>query len=287
MTCPTPLRNGVTVVSLSRSVSQVQQLSTASAMASSQHYIWAGGHFVLLFASLYCLYSTIFFRKIAFAWWYKTAFTGGLISYGIVCFKALGTPQVNGLFLRRAFTDENVQYLLLALMWWASKPVVLALAPYAIFSLFHSLTFSRTTILPLIFPPTPAPAGSSAPPQPSPYSKRIQAWVRANYDPAMRVVAFTELAIMARLIIGILLRRNSFGAPIFFAHFLRQRYFHSAFTREATKKVTQIIDTQLLPRAPPVVGTVWAHLKDLLARWAGSTLTEQNQQSQQQSPARG
>jgi len=246
-------------------------------MASTQHYIWAGGHFVLLFASLYCLFSAVTFRKIAFTWWYRTAFTGGLLSYGIVCFKALGTPQLNGGFVRKALTDENVQYLLLALLWWSSKPVTIALAPFAIFSLFHALTFSRTTILPLVFPPTPAPAGSSAPPQPSPYAKRIQSWVRANYDTAMKVVAYTELTIMARLIVGIILRRNSFGAPIFFAHFLRQRYYQSAFSREVTKKVAQVIDNQVVPRAPPVIGAGWSQLKNLLAKWTGSTLSEQPQ----------
>jgi len=255
-------------------------------MASTQHYVWAAGHFVLLFAALYCLFATFTFRKIAFPWWYKTAFTGGLISYGIVCFKALGTPQLSGSFIRKSLTDENVQYLLLALLWWSSKPVALALAPFAIFSLFHALTFSRTTILPLIFTPTPAPAGSSAPPQASPYARRIQSWVRANYDPAMKVVAYAELLIMARLIVGIILRKNSFGAPIFFAHFLRQRYYQSAFTREATKRVTEIIDKQVVPRLPLIVGTGWSHIKNLLARWAGSTLTEQAQSGTQNSPNR-
>jgi len=132
----------------------------------------------------------------------------------------------------------------------------------------------------LIFPPTPAPAGSSAPPQPSPYAKRIQSWVRANYDSAMKVVAYTEFAIMFRLVIGILLRRNSFGAPIFFAHFLRQRYYQSAFTREAAKKLTSIIDGQVIPRLPPAVGSAWSQLKSLLGRWAGSTLSEQPQATQ-------
>jgi len=246
-------------------------------MASTQHYIWASGHFILLFASLYCLFAAVTFRKIAFLWWYRTAFTGGLVSYGIVCFKALGTPQLDGTFVRKALSDENVQYLLLALLWWSSKPVTIALAPFAIFSLFHALTFSRTTILPLVFPPTPAPAGSSAPPQPSPYAKRIQAWVRANYDSAMKVVAYTELAIMARLIVGIILRRNSFGAPIFFAHFLRQRYYQSPFTRETTKRVTLFIDGQIVPRLPPIVGGGWRQVKNLLAKWTGSTLSEQSQ----------
>jgi len=91
------------------------------------------------------------------------------------------------------------------------------------------------------------------------------------------MVEADELAIMARLIVGIILRRNSFGAPIFFAHFLRQRYYQSAFSREVTKKVAQVIDNQVVPRAPPVIGAGWSQLKNLLAKWTGSTLSEQPQ----------
>lgn len=35
-------------------------------------------------------------------------------------------------------------------------------------------------------------------------SNKIQLWVKGNYDPAMRFVAFTELAILARVTIGTL-----------------------------------------------------------------------------------
>jgi len=181
---------------------------------------------------------------------------------------------MNGSFLRKAMSDENVQYLLLATFWWASKPIRVALVPFAIFSLFHALTFLRTTILPLVFPPTPPPAGSTAAPQQSTYAKMIQSWVRANYDKAMRVVAYAELIIMARVTLGALIFKNSFTAPIFFAHFIRQRYYHSQFTRVAISHAGQMIDAQM-QRAPPVVGNGWGQVKVLLARWAGSTIAPQ------------
>jgi hypothetical protein len=46
--------------------------------------------------------------------------------------------------------------------------------------------------------------------------------------------------------------QNSFLAPIFFAHFLRLRYYHSAFTRTAVDDITSRIDNLAAGQAPPV-----------------------------------
>lgn len=54
---------------------------------------------------------------------YRLGFTGALLSYCIVVFKSLGRPQPNAAWVRRAFVDENVQYAVLALYWWISKPI--------------------------------------------------------------------------------------------------------------------------------------------------------------------
>lgn len=93
---------------------------------------------------------------------------------------------------------QNVQYFVLAFFWWSSKPIasayrcknsslpllmvcssyfVVTLLPYAIFSLFHALTFTRTTLMPQFLPPGP-PATAGGPPQPHPISKRLQIWVK-------------------------------------------------------------------------------------------------------------
>ncbi|SRR6266851_3157501 len=97
---------------------------------------------------------------------------------------------------------QNVQYLILALFWLTSKPVarkflVLAVAtnnnpcslysnqvslfPYTIFSLFHALTFTRTTLMPQILPPGP-PATAGGAPTPHPLSKKLQVWVRGMFS---------------------------------------------------------------------------------------------------------
>ena len=101
-------------------------------------------------------------------------------------------------------------------------------------------------------------------------------WCTANYDSAMKLVAFIELAILLRVIIGALLFQNSLLSPIIYAHFIRQRYYQSAFTRTAIAVVHGYIDTFVRkPGNPPMVVTVWDKFNMLVSRWAGSTLAPQ------------
>jgi len=240
-------------------------------MATTQHYLWAGGHFLLLVAALRYFIACITLTTIS-AWWYKVSFLGALVSYAIVCNKSLGTPQPNLAYLKKAVTDENVQYFLLAFFWWSSKPVAFALAPYFVFSLFHALTFTRTTLMSQYLPPGP-PATAGGPPQPHPLAKRLQLWVKSNYDPAMRVVAFAELFIFLRVAFGAVLFRNSLMAPLIYAHFLRQRYYQSAFTREAVSYADGRISATLAnPAVPPVLGSVWGKAREIATKWAGSVI---------------
>jgi transmembrane protein 33 len=89
----------------------------------------------------------------------------------------------------------------------------------------------------------------------------------------MKVVAYTEILILARVIIGALMFRNSFLTPIFYAHFVRMRFFQSAFTRDAVTQVTARIDGYINgPDVPPAVKRGWATLQSLIGRWSGSTL---------------
>ncbi|KII93422.1 hypothetical protein PLICRDRAFT_131170 [Plicaturopsis crispa FD-325 SS-3] len=243
-------------------------------MATTQHYLWASGHFLLLVSALRYFVAWVMFKNVS-AWWYKASFTGALVSYAIVCQKSLGTPQPNMAFIRRALLDENVQYFILAFFWWSSKPITITLVPYTIFSLFHALTFTRTTLMPQFLAPG-APANAGGPPQPHPFAKKLQVWVKANYDTAMKAVAYIELVILARVVIGAVTFQNSLLSPLVYAHFLRQRYFQSAFTRDAIGVATRRIDALASrPGNPPVALQVWEKLKMLIGRWSGSSIAPQ------------
>ncbi|PPR08130.1 hypothetical protein CVT24_012374 [Panaeolus cyanescens] len=239
-------------------------------MATTQHYLWASGHFLLLIASLRYVIAWATFKTVS-AWWYKASFTGALISYAIVCQKSLGTPQPNIAYIRRALLDENVQYFLMAFFWWTSKPITITLIPYMIFSLFHALTFTRTTLMPQLLQPQPP--NASGQPQPHPLAKKLQSWVKANYDTAMKVVAYAELIIFVRVLLGAITLQNSLLAPIIYIHFLRQRYYQSAFTREAVHDLTSRAEVYInKPGNPPAVPQVWKSAKFYVQRWAGVAL---------------
>ncbi|KAG7099469.1 hypothetical protein E1B28_001318 [Marasmius oreades] len=239
-------------------------------MATTQHYIWASGHFVLLVSALRYFLAWITFKSVS-AWWYKACYAGALVSYAIVCQKSLGVPQPSLAYVRRAALDENVQYFLLAFFWWSSKPIAITLIPYTIFSLFHALTFTRTTLMPQFLPPGP-PATAGGPPTPHPFAKKLQVWVKANYDPAMKAVAFTELVILLRVLLGGITFQNSLLSPIIYAHFLRQRWYQSQFTRDAIAYSTGRIETTIAGQQNPTLTRLWGQGKSLVQRWGGSNV---------------
>jgi hypothetical protein len=97
------------------------------------HYIWALGHAITVACSCtypsipfqfretdqilaFIIFRTVLFRSIPLTI-YKLLYTGTLVSYAIVCYKAYGVPRADVAFIRKAFVDENVQYALLA-FWW-------------------------------------------------------------------------------------------------------------------------------------------------------------------------
>lgn len=90
----------------------------------------------------------------------------------------------------------------------------------------------------------------------------------------MKVVAYTELVILVRVFLGAITFQNSLLSPLIFAHFLRQRYYQSAFTREAIGAATARIDGFVRkPSNPPMVVQVWDKIQMLVGRWVGTTLT--------------
>ncbi|CCF50237.1 hypothetical protein NDA11_004802 [Ustilago hordei] len=258
--------------------------------ASTPHLVWAAGHFLCFFAGLRYLAGTLMFATSGggLSRWYTAAYVGAIISYCVVVYKSFGVPQLNKAYIQRALMDENVQYLFLAVYWFMSKSIFITLVPFVTFSLFHVLTFLRTTLVPIVFPSaSPAPATnqaaggdatasqSSAPP--AKIAKFIQAWVKANYDPAMRFVAYAEVAIFGRVLFGAFLLRNSLMAPLFYAHFLRLRFYMSSFTRAAFQHVKSILDAYTQHQScPPVVRKAYLTLSDLISRYASSVLSVQN-----------
>ena len=92
----------------------------------------------------------------------------------------------------------------------------------------------------------------------------------------MRLVAYTELLILVRVILGAFLLQNSLLAPIAYAHFVRARYFQSPFTQRAAAHLNLLIDNFIRkPGRPPIVASVWDKLRAVLRAWTGNVLVPQ------------
>ncbi len=89
----------------------------------------------------------------------------------------------------------------------------------------------------------------------------------------MRAVAFIEVLIMFRVLLGSLTFRNSFFTPLFYAHFLRQRYFQSEFTRNVFGLINARVEGYVRKEGAPVALVKgWDNFKLVLSKWVGSTL---------------
>ena len=89
----------------------------------------------------------------------------------------------------------------------------------------------------------------------------------------MKFVALVELIIFVRVLLGALTFQNSLLSPIIYAHFLRQRYYQSPFSRDAIIKVSAQVEHYVRrPGNPPMVVTVWEKGQMLIQRWGGVTL---------------
>lgn len=78
--------------------------------------------------------------------------------------------------------------------------VIAPLIPYAVFAFFNAINYTRTSILPAIFP-----AGSTDPKasHAASLSRKIQTWSEKNHGPAMAFVAYVEvIGVMGSLILG-------------------------------------------------------------------------------------
>ncbi|KND01524.1 uncharacterized protein SPPG_03323 [Spizellomyces punctatus DAOM BR117] len=196
-----------------------------SKLVLSAQFVWFLGHLVTVIQAT--LYILSMWNSAKSARNYSKAYYGIILSYGIIMYKAHGIPQFNSVYFQRLMRDENSQYFLLALLWCTSKPLAVTLLPYFVFSLFHSVNYFRSEILPALLPPST----STVTPR---LQELILKFVKEYQSRALRVVAYAEVwVILPVLTIGILFGWSSLLSPIFYARFLMFRYFMSPMTKAA------------------------------------------------------
>ncbi|KAJ3034062.1 hypothetical protein HK097_004636 [Rhizophlyctis rosea] len=229
-----------------------------SKLVLSAQFVWFLGHFTTVVQALIYVFVTRSSPSGASS--FAKAFYGTLLSYGIILYKAHGTPQISRAYAQRVLMDENTQYLMLAFVWVNSKPLLVTLIPFLTFSIFHSLNYIRAEILPTLFPPT----------HPNPISQRLSplilSFVQKYQSQALRAVAYLEVWItMPALVISIFLRWTSFLSPLLYANFLRFRYYVSPMTKEAFGALRKRVDGVLEREGvPPAVKGLYGKARDWL-----------------------
>jgi hypothetical protein len=248
-----------------------------AALAQTLQFAWFAGHVSLLLATLrYSLsYITINYASKWAAFSYRVAFLSATVTYGIVVYKAyrarMRAGKQGGVFALA--TDENVQYLIMALVWLFSRQIPLAVLPFAVYSVFHVLTYARSNLIPTIQPPQQTSASPGGKPKASGISETIGKFVKEYYDGSMTLVAILEIALWFRVLVSALLfQKGSWILIIIYTVFFRARAAQSGFVQGAISQVTARIDAQLANQStPPVARQAWGTFKNVIRQAADAT----------------
>lgn len=149
----------------------------------------------------------------------------------------------------------------MALVWLYSRQVPLALLPFAVYSVFHVLTYTRTNLLPTFAPAksgatpqSPTSPGGARPTSSSPLANTIGKFVKDYYDISMMLVAGLEIALWGRVFLSAMtFSKGSWVLLIIYSVFLRARYaqsqFHQGAVAQGSARVDALVSNQSYPPA--------------------------------------
>lgn len=263
------------------------------ALAQTLQYAWFVGHLTLLLSTLRYGLSYIFLRW--YSPWalvsYRVAFLSAAATYGIVVYKAyrarIRSRQANSPLVLA--TDENAQYLAMALVWLFSRQIPLALLPFAVYSVFHVATYTRTNLIPVFQPPPPKPRapsggaaaaasttadGKSSSTRPtSALADALGKFVKEYYDASMGIVALLEIFTWFRLVISLLtFSRGAIFLMVAYTAFLRARYAQSGFLQAMVQQLTARADAVLNNQSvPPQARQAWHTIKNVVRQATDAT----------------
>jgi len=256
-------------------------------LAQTLQFGWFVGHVSLLFCTFFYSISYVTFRYNGgwAAFNYRTAFVSAAATYGIVVYKGLrarqraagGKPQSPQSYLAM-IADENVQYLLMALIWLYSRQIPLAMLPFAVYSVFHVATYTRTNLLPTLQPSAQAQAGSSPAAAKTAQSGNATAeflgrFVKTYYDTSMTLVAYLEIGLWFRVLLSAFtFSKGAAFLLIVYTAFFRSRYSQSTFVQNAFHDFAARVDALVANQStPPQARQAWQTVKGLVRQAADAT----------------
>ncbi|KAH9908555.1 hypothetical protein F4778DRAFT_717606 [Xylariomycetidae sp. FL2044] len=240
------------------------------ALATTLQFGWFTGHLVLLLCTVrYALsYLTFNYYSRAARYSYRLAFVSAAATYGIVVYKTWRARQKVGAKYPGGaigvLSDENVQYLAMALVWLMAPQFPLAMLPYGIYSIFHVATYTRNNVIPTIQPSKP-PAGASPGTKAAnnPLSDAIGAFVKQYYDSSMSIVSLLEVLLWGRLLLAAIFFQPRSWILILYTAFLRARYAQSNHVQNSVSQLEARLDAQLGAQSvPPAARSAWEAVKN-------------------------
>lgn len=254
-------------------------------LASTLQFAWFAGHAALILCITRYAFSWLRFNYYGgmARFCYRTAFIAAAGTYGIVVYKTwrarqkTGAKQPGGVV--GYLSDENVQYLLMALVWLILPQYPLALLPYGIYSVFHVATYTRANLIPTLFPPQKvAPAAGASPngkPQyaPHPLSDAIGVFVKKYYDMSMSMVSGLEILLWVRVwLAAIFFQYRSWVLLVLYTVFLRARYAQSSHVQHSFAQLEARVDNLVGAQGtPPVARQGWEFVKTAARQFHGAT----------------
>jgi hypothetical protein len=248
------------------------------ALAQTLQFAWFVGHLTLLLSVFRYTLSFIFFNYYSSAARisYRLAFISAAVTYGIVVYKGHFARGVSGSvpqIVTKLISDENVQYLGMALVWLYSRQLILALLPFSVYSVFHVATYTRMYLIPTLQPPAPGAASPASPSSGSkpagkqnPLAETIGRFIKQYYDASMGVVATLEIVLLFRLVLSaITFSKGSWVLLVVYLSFFRARYAQSSFVQQAVRQLTARADASISHQStPPQVRQGWEAFKGVV-----------------------
>ncbi|UNI16836.1 Transmembrane nucleoporin [Purpureocillium takamizusanense] len=240
------------------------------ALARTLQFAWFVGHLTLILSTIRYAFSWLrmnYYGGVA-QFSYRTSFVAAAVTYGIVVYKTQRARAKSGSKMPGGIvgllSDENVQYLLMALVWLFSPQYPIALLPYSVYSVFHVATYTRANLLPVLQPPPPAADGSSPRVKTSsPLAERIGNFVKEYYDASMSIVSALEILIWIRVLLSaVLFQRRSWILLALYTAFLRARFAQSSHVQNSVTQLGARVDSLVGAQGtPPAARQVWDGVK--------------------------
>ncbi|QPG97743.1 Transmembrane nucleoporin [Epichloe festucae Fl1] len=240
-------------------------------LVKTLQFAWFVGHMTLILTTIRYTFSWLrmnYYGGMA-KFSYRTSFLAAAVTYGIVVYKTQRARAKTGNKMPGGVvglaSDENVQYLVMALVWLFSPQYPLALLPYCVYSIFHVATYTRANVIPVVQPPPPTVDGASPKRASNPLADRIGAFVKEYYDASMSIVAVLEMLLWVRILLSaILFQRRSWILLTLYTAFLRARFSQSSHVQAAVSQLGVRVDSLVGAQGtPPVARQVWDTVKNV------------------------